>query len=84
MAQAPTSAYQIPRDARVVNGGDNRFFRHLFARAPRALPQGRPLEHCAVCAGNTVRSTRGLHGKRNTTERKAECKIKGRRHGVFK
>ena len=55
-----------------------------FARARSALPQERPLDHYVVRSGSTVMSTKALHGKGNTPERKAKCKIKSRRHGVFK
>ncbi len=37
-----------------------------------------------VRSDSTVMSTKVLHEKGNATERKAECKIKGRRHRLFK
>jgi len=53
------------------------------------------LMHCALLEvrlvwyraqhnGSTVESVEEPRGRTNTTERKAKCKIKGRRHGVVK
>ena len=58
--------------------------RRSVRACPSALPQGRPPEHYVVRPDSAVMSAKALHGKGNATERKAKCKIKGRRHQLFK
>ena len=82
-APARLCTCNIRRDSQVLthlatDWGDSVALMHC------ALLQVRLLRYCAQHTGSTVESVKEPRGRTNTTERKAKCKIKGWRHGVFK